>query len=511
MEAWYHDDPATVTLTDMTLNTVYQGPHAGTAHAKLFTGTYTGTPDTVKARVTKETGGAEVTAWTALTPSGGNASGTASVAKAAAGDWYLAMLCAMNSQGIEIARSAGANRWAVGDQTVLVGNSNVTGTNSGTPYVSTNNNTVRRCNSGTTGRPANDPMMAETAGASPGPKCVDGLQTEIGGIVGLIGATRGLSPWRTVAGTWGGNTYTNSDCWSYRDAADLARTSWASCTTVYGKILFQIRNFIGNAAVGSLPSDFIPPKFWAWGGGEDDGGDGGMTTANWIAAVQSVRTNLISDGYMLSTSKITFSQMGKYTSGIGGVDAQFDKLRSAVLGLADNSTWFLTGSHIDKTRVDSVHIDLNAQETRQGPAMGRSLSFAAGIGARRHGPLISSYAFGADRTKIQVTIIHYGGTDFTPTSGITGFSVSDSGGVKTITGVVRLSATVIEITTSTACVGATAVQYLAGAEPTTTSLVLDNQASPMPMLASGVAVYVSEVGNGGDTNKSLYVGLGIRI
>lgn len=91
--------------------------------------------------------------------------------------------------------------------------------------------------------------------------------------------------------------------------------------------------------------------------------------------------------------------------------------------------------------------------------------------------------------KIVVTIAYptgCDGTDFTPTSGIEGFRVVDAGGERTVSAAVRLSATTIELTTSTAIGSSRTIAW----DPTATTLdrtkmIRDNAAFPMPMQWSG--------------------------
>lgn len=129
---------------------------------------------------------------------------------------------------------------------------------------------------------------------------------------------------------------------------------------------------------------------------------------------------------------------------------------------------------------DNTHLSVagyTTSATRQGDAAVRLLS----TGASSIGPRISGMSWAG--STITATIAHNLGTDFTPTSGITGFVVTDGSGTPGITSVARTSATAITITCNRALVDPVDVTYHAGAAPDVSTPVLDNAATPTLMRA----------------------------
>lgn len=105
------------------------------------------------------------------------------------------------------------------------------------------------------------------------------------------------------------------------------------------------------------------------------------------------------------------------------------------------------------------------------------------------GPELASAAANS-ATQIDVTISYpanCGGTDFTPTTGIEGFRVTDSVGVKAISAAVRQSATVIRLTVATLAAGTVTVEYDPMASSVTrTNIVRDNNSTPFALRLGSV-------------------------
>jgi len=91
-------------------------------------------------------------------------------------------------------------------------------------------------------------------------------------------------------------------------------------------------------------------------------------------------------------------------------------------------------------------------------------------------------------TTVTVTVEHDGGTDFTPTTGIEGFSYYDSGDSEiTISSAVRTNATTITLTLASAVAGT--LYYMRDNESVTLSnLVKDNGANTLPLQRAKLAV-----------------------
>lgn len=99
--------------------------------------------------------------------------------------------------------------------------------------------------------------------------------------------------------------------------------------------------------------------------------------------------------------------------------------------------------------------------------------------ANRRGPKITGFEFSG--AQIVATLLHRAGTDFTPASGASGFTVSDADGPRTVVAVDRLDATHLRITCDQALVAPVVTKHLAGAAPVVTAPVLDNAQVPLPL------------------------------
>jgi len=100
----------------------------------------------------------------------------------------------------------------------------------------------------------------------------------------------------------------------------------------------------------------------------------------------------------------------------------------------------------------------------------------------KNGPRITAFEYSG--SAITVTIAHGSGTDFVPSAGASGFTVSDANGVRTIVSVERIDATHLRIMCDQALVGPVVTKHLAGAAPIVTAPVLDNSAEPLPLAVS---------------------------
>jgi hypothetical protein len=98
------------------------------------------------------------------------------------------------------------------------------------------------------------------------------------------------------------------------------------------------------------------------------------------------------------------------------------------------------------------------------------------------GPRITGFTK-VDATHVDVTIAHRGGTDFTPTSGITGFQIFDDATEETITSAVRQNATTIRLTVSGSLDGTVSLRYMFHNNPTFSGQVADNTAMSLPLEA----------------------------
>jgi hypothetical protein len=114
----------------------------------------------------------------------------------------------------------------------------------------------------------------------------------------------------------------------------------------------------------------------------------------------------------------------------------------------------------------------------------------AASGVYQRGPKITSLV--VNGSTVVATIAHRGtSTDFTPTSSITGFVVSDTTGTASVVSAVRTDATHITLTCDRALGSSVVVKYLPGNAPDIGTPVYGNGATPLPMVAENELVTAS--------------------
>lgn len=102
-------------------------------------------------------------------------------------------------------------------------------------------------------------------------------------------------------------------------------------------------------------------------------------------------------------------------------------------------------------------------------------------GTYRRGPKTTGISYtGAGATSAVVALQHRNGTDFTPTSGITGYTAGDADGALTVSAS-RTDATHITLAFNRGVVPPLWVKYLGGKGPDTTAAVMDNGTQSLPM------------------------------
>ena len=100
-------------------------------------------------------------------------------------------------------------------------------------------------------------------------------------------------------------------------------------------------------------------------------------------------------------------------------------------------------------------------------------------GTEKNSPRITAFEYSG--STVTATIAHGSGNDFVPSTGASGFTVSDANGARTIVSAERVDATHLRITCDQALVAPVVTKHLAGAAPIVTAPVLDNGTVPLPL------------------------------
>lgn len=313
-------------------------------------------------------------------------------------------------------------------------------------------------------------------------------------IEALIGAdTDTLKEVAAVASTtaFGGSGITKAS-----KAADTGETTnywWDETVPSVGPRLTTFVSTVANA-VGAQGAFRYQNPVIIWSQGEEEAVDitasvAGVSATEWKGYTQDV-WDYMRTQFGDSTIPVIIQPLGRQ----GSRDALMRQLRLLQGEMADeDANVYLSAETAGLAMQDNVHFDKYTSSTEGYDLGAKRLAHAVaaliyGVDTPYKGPEISGASF-VSTTVIDVTLTYptgCAGTDFTPTSGILGFTVTDGVGTKTISSAVRQDASTIRITVSTACSGSTTVIY----DPQKfaddrTKFVRDNATIPMPLRVSG--------------------------
>lgn len=435
------ESAGTVTVTDSyTANRVYCTDNGGTTRSMTVAGTYTGTPTTIEARVISDVDGSGVTSWATVdaAPSGGTWSGSVSVPD---GGPYNFEARFSNDIG---ATDATANGFLVGYVFALAGQSN------GFYWYSSATETLT----------AND--GARWAASSWVDPDLDASNTD-----GLIAFMNQL----ISSGIGAAGIIVNSPSSTGLNAsADTGAGYWLNFASAPYSTL--------DGYVNARSQDELTGVIWVQG--ENDAVSS-ISEAQYTADLATLFARMRTDWTNksgLAALPIFVMPLGRRTTVT--TDAMTQAIRNAQRAACEaDANVYEIAAPIDLDLRDFVHrteadIIVDAQRTavRAAEVMGLT---AAGSGL---GPTATWSRSG---TTVTVTLTHGGGTDFTPTTGITGFEFLDGGTPISISSAVRTNATTITLTLASAPTGAEVLRYLHGTNPTITGAVVDNSALGLPL------------------------------
>jgi hypothetical protein len=434
--------PATDVVPDeFGVGQVFQRTPASSNASVTITGTYTGSPVSIECRILDAADDTtEIVSWTALdaSPTGGVFSGAITVPEGAT--WLHAQVRHSDDTlkvGIQ------AQDWGVGMLAALWGQSNME--NWSTDGAGVPNAALSYY------RSSWEKKSLTGAGAI---AFGNALIAEFGVVVGLIdGAVGGTS---------------------------IAQWTDTSPASVYDDALQQI---ITNGGKVELV---------AWHQGEADAVAGTSEASYTTSLGTLVTTNMrasVTNGSDQTNLPFFMGQLGRRTN---GTDATTQNIRSAITAFADGATAdvYYAAEMYDLSLADTVHLTAAGYVTHA-TRYAAAVADIMGAGTFHRGPKISTGLL-VNSTTVDVNISHVGGSDFFPTSAITGFEVFDDAAPITVSAAVRQSASSIRLTVTPAITGTATVRYMYGANPDITGVVLDNSSLNLPLEMAGDTVAVSE-------------------
>ena len=474
---------ATVTVNDFGDYQVLQRSIGGASATVSLGGTYGGSEvDHILAKVVKFTDGSTVADWQTIASglSGGTYGGTIVVPQ---GGWYRIAVSGRNASDAEVCQATGAHRWGVGINVLCIGQSNMVGNGgirSGYTPITTdlaglysNSNAWKKLSDPyDSGGTSSEIDYDSWWGASMIPSFANSLANAFPLIpIGIIPAAKGSSPLHGTADT----------CWLTRDPANHANPS-----NLYG-------NSITNArTVGGVELIIMHQ-------GETDATNN-ASEAQYRADFDTLIARYRQDLY--SSIPLFYCQLGRSftdTTVKHRTDTTMQRIRNAQHDL-DNpaNKVYLSALCIDApVATNDDHYTKPGHDTIGG-RLGNAVKFyygvQNGVPPYYRGPEITSASFADSNKKIiDVTIAHRGGNDFTPSTGITGFQVTNDADTMTPSSAVRQSASTIRLALAKAITGNSTVRYLGGKHPNITGAVHDNTPLQLPLEPTTAAIIVPHI------------------
>lgn len=416
-----------------------------TTGSPSFVGTYSGgTPTGFQGRVRKVSDNSVVTDWTDLTSlTFGSGAFSGKLAGVPQGDGYYRDVRPKNATGVTATSST---PFLIGIGVIMYGQSNMTfmsSTNSGSPAAAS---------AGTTYFDGTNFIDVPTA---------DGVRNMLNGLRATSGvpcfALNGAIPSRSIL--------------SLSSPGDGS----------YAALMTKIANSGGDM------------EAIAWNQGEEEA-NGFAPTFHWThvsyidalhgqlcASLGRTRTQLP----MVLGNLSTVSDPAPDFSGWGNTKRAIRLCDNPALGR------YFSHTHEDLPN-DGLHLT-GAGYALAGKRFGQTISYALGYAASDAALFISGIT-PINSTTVDVTIAHKLGTDFTPTSGITGFEVSEDGGKTWLscTGA-RTSAATIRLT-HTAVTRDRVLMYARGKLPNMSNPVRDNSAITTGLCGTPIPLQVDTAG-----------------
>lgn len=235
------------------------------------------------------------------------------------------------------------------------------------------------------------------------------------------------------------------------------------------------------AQIVAAGNDF---EFLVWHQGEGNSA-AGTPEAAYLASLDTLHGDFATDfGRTKTQAPLVLSGLATVTGGASGYgdDASWDAMERTLINAASLSGVTYSHSNRDAVIVNAnVHYD-GASYGRMGKRYARSITTLLGATSGFPNWHISASAV-VDATTTTVDVTHGLGSDFTPTSGITGFEISgDNGATWSACTGVRTSATRITLTHASVATNSNRkLRYQYGLLPDMSAPVLDNSSLALPL------------------------------
>lgn len=436
---------------------------SGTTGMISVSGTYTGTPTTIEARLVLDGTNTPVSGfdWSVKDAAPSGSAYSFSFASVPQGGWYNVQVRHSNDTAV----NSTSGKVGVGALFVVDGQSNAWLWFSPTAFAGdsalTPNSLLRIAGKQPTAWdvPATATMNAAIA-------CGNAMASALSIPVGLID------------GTWDGSGLTvsgNSGQWISGGAAGNAYTSSAAAvaaetTAIEGNVWIQ-----GEADAGSsvTQSDYY-------------------TALGQMIALRRTDVGNASLPYVVAT-------LARDTSGTS-TDAKRQNINLALAQKCGDANIYRVERYDLPLHSDGIHHTASGFTTL-GNRVARALLKAIGSVSTYRGPRIASVSK-VNSTTFDVNLTHDNGSDFTPASAITGWRVTDGGTPVTVSTAVRQSASKVRLVLASAPTALPVVQYDYGMAPDISGVLKDNSALTLPLEFNGGVTAVEKTASVNLVNAS---------
>lgn len=433
----FSGEKSSIAVTDYEDGRIFQ--RRGDSADIVVSGTYTGMPVAVEARVVRYGTSEEVVPWSVVDECPKNGIFLGKLAGVPQGGWYN--IQTRNSKNHDIS-SLGSNRWAVGILVGCIGQSNMkewfyTGKNV------MSHSLIRKH----THKGWSELGMKGNAAITFGNRLIERLSIPIG----LLDYSVNGSGLRKEA-DWGMDYWENTRPHS-----------------IYNRFLSGV-----SAVGGDL-------EYVIWMQGEADAARATVTEDEYRASLESFITHQvradIGNGSNQTNLPFLIVMLIKRP---GGKDGPHQAIRNAQKHVAENvPDCYPAATTLDLENHGRQHLAPNAYTTL-GLRVAQTVLYILGKENYYRGPRVSAVNRVDNRT-IDVTIEHRGGTDFIPFQGISGWEVLAGETPLPVSEVFRRDAETIRIILKNPLADNLTIRYLYGAMPDTTRPVLDNSALALPL------------------------------
>jgi len=426
-----------INLADFEDGRIFQRKGAGVDIT--VSGTYTGTPNAIEARVVRDSTLAEIVPWTVIDASPKNGIFLGVLPHVPQGGWYNIQVRHGSEHAVA---SSGSHKWGAGMLVACLGQSNMkewfyTGTTLRAHPLLRKFTVEGWAELGRTGN----------AGIAFGNMIIERL----GIPVGLLDYSKNGS--------------------GLRKEADFGTGYWEDvCAgSIYDRFIAGV-----SETGGAL-------EYLVWVQGEADAARGTVTEDEYAKSLESFITNQIradiNNGSQRGRLPFLVVIMVKRP---GAKDKPNQAIRNAQKRVTETvADCYLAATTLDLKNQGKQHLSPEAYIT-MGRRVAHTVLYILGEEEYYRGPEVAGAMRIDDRT-IDVRLNHRGGTDFTPDSGISGWEILANGTLVPIAEVYRHDPQTIKIMLKKPLTGMATIRYLYGAMPDASNPVLDNSPMRLPL------------------------------